>query len=334
MQHSFAMPRQNAAPECRARMPRQNAAPECRANRLRAFTLIELLVVIAIIAILAAILFPVFAKARENARRSSCASNLKQMGIAVQQYVQDYDEKLPGIFEPVPHANKPDVYIICQPYIKSLQVFFCPDRGGQHWLTAYKAGQPGGHSAGDFMCDDGVNKSDNCPGYGYNQGPVSDYGVGLLLAQKAPADTQRPGRSIASISSVSEVFAFGDTYDNGAQAITADNILGAVGNSTEYPDKTTFNSSQLRHDGRFNMAYMDGHVKSVLFKAGINGKYEFGFPRDPNLQLDYCANPDELITKDGADNAAGNMPSKDEPMGTPCRQLVKDVDSGTVWNNN
>ena len=63
-------------------------------NRV-AFTLIELLVVIAIIAILAAILFPVFGRARENARRSSCQSNMKQIGLAFAQYTQDYDERLP-----------------------------------------------------------------------------------------------------------------------------------------------------------------------------------------------------------------------------------------------
>lgn len=63
--------------------------------RLRALTLIELLVVIAIIAILAAILFPVFAQAREKARQTACLSNLKQVGLAVQMYAQDYDENIP-----------------------------------------------------------------------------------------------------------------------------------------------------------------------------------------------------------------------------------------------
>lgn len=69
---------------------------EMRAKR--GFTLIELLVVIAIIAILAAILFPVFSRARENARRASCQNNLKQIGTAIMQYTQDYDEKIPSLY--------------------------------------------------------------------------------------------------------------------------------------------------------------------------------------------------------------------------------------------
>ncbi len=89
----------------------------------RAFTLIELLVVIAIIAILAAILFPVFAKAREKARQSSCSSNHKQLGLALLQYAQDYDETLPTRYDSNALKQWSEV---CQPYIKNTQCLVCP----------------------------------------------------------------------------------------------------------------------------------------------------------------------------------------------------------------
>ena len=103
-------------------------------SRNRAFTLIELLVVIAIIAILAAILFPVFARARENARRATCQSNEKQIGLGLLQYTQDYDEKYPSIasghsdvdFYAEPGTIYPSVQSCVQPYIKSWQIFRCP----------------------------------------------------------------------------------------------------------------------------------------------------------------------------------------------------------------
>lgn len=112
-----------------------------RTRKSRGFTLIELLVVIAIISILASILFPVFARARENARRTSCASNLKQFGLAMMQYTQDYDETYPksvaGGFGANPPGGAQDLgsdgsfnkwmwQQILYPYHKSLQLFYCP----------------------------------------------------------------------------------------------------------------------------------------------------------------------------------------------------------------
>lgn len=99
-------------------------------RRIQGFTLIELLVVIAIIAILAAILFPVFARAREQARKASCMSNLKQLGLAITQYTQDYDEKFPNTpnnwaakTDPN-YSNTPKAAL--EPYTKSDQLWLCP----------------------------------------------------------------------------------------------------------------------------------------------------------------------------------------------------------------
>lgn len=97
-------------------------------NRKTGFTLIELLVVIAIISILAAILFPVFGRARENARRTSCLSNIKQIGLGFTQYFQDNDEQFP------PNKNEtawPGGAI--QPYLKSKQILRCPNDIGVKW---------------------------------------------------------------------------------------------------------------------------------------------------------------------------------------------------------
>jgi len=105
------------------------------------FTLIELLVVIAIISILASILFPVFARARENARRSSCMSNLKQIGLAVIQYTQDYDEYLPkeavygGPVLETGGAASGGLHLWMHsiwPYIKNAQVFNCPSANSDY----------------------------------------------------------------------------------------------------------------------------------------------------------------------------------------------------------
>lgn len=142
--------------------------------KCRAFTLIELLVVIAIIAILAAILFPVFARARENARRASCQSNCKQIGLGAMQYLQDYDEKFPlnmyggytttnqqtqndptmpgGIYK---SRNKSGANIgnyitwmdCIYPYVKSTQIFVCPSSVDRTTGSYGYSGTVGGASA-------------------------------------------------------------------------------------------------------------------------------------------------------------------------------------------
>ncbi|HEV2474186.1 MAG TPA: prepilin-type N-terminal cleavage/methylation domain-containing protein [Chthonomonadales bacterium] len=126
----------------------------------RAFTLIELLVVIAIIAILAAILFPVFAQARASARAISCVSNVKQFALGVLMYAQDYDEHIPLIDNngssyygccptggtscypdwgvPGTDPNEPDAMFagVVQPYIKNRQMTYCPEAGQTNWQAA------------------------------------------------------------------------------------------------------------------------------------------------------------------------------------------------------
>ena len=113
---------------------------ETSSVRKRGFTLIELLVVIAIIAILAAILFPVFQKVRENARRTACLSNLKQIGLGVTQYDQDFDEKGPNGQSPG-FGNGTGYALEIMPYIKSSGVFKCPDdTGGVQAVTPVSYG--------------------------------------------------------------------------------------------------------------------------------------------------------------------------------------------------
>ena len=111
----------------------------------RGFTLIELLVVIAIIAILAAILFPVFARAREKARQASCMSNLKQIGIAVRMYAQDHHDLLPMANEypasPPPadgyHQGPPAIYDVLDPYTRNKQIFRCPSYPDKEQTVGY-----------------------------------------------------------------------------------------------------------------------------------------------------------------------------------------------------
>lgn len=117
-----------------------------RSTPQQAFTLVELLVVVAIIAIVAGILFPVFARARENARRISCLSNLKQIGMATLQYNQDFDERMPlTLMDSFFNGGTMHTTWVetTQPYLKSMQVFRCPDDDDSSWTTPYSVWDDG-----------------------------------------------------------------------------------------------------------------------------------------------------------------------------------------------
>lgn len=136
----------------------------------KGFTLIELLVVIAIIAILAAILFPVFARARENARKAACMSNLKQIGLGMMMYIQDYDETYPVSWQSWVPTNQMYWYQIIDPYIKNEQVFVCPSAGqilDSSGNVQYSGGY--GYNVGGTWRESGSGPKGN--GFGYrNQG--------------------------------------------------------------------------------------------------------------------------------------------------------------------
>jgi prepilin-type N-terminal cleavage/methylation domain-containing protein/prepilin-type processing-associated H-X9-DG protein len=108
-------------------------------RRYRGFTLIELLVVIAIIAILAAILFPVFARAREQARKTRCLANLRQIGTALHMYCQDYDGILPTMaVKPSTEPGVPVMTEVLHPYTKNREIFRCPS-DSDYYKTEYSS---------------------------------------------------------------------------------------------------------------------------------------------------------------------------------------------------
>lgn len=200
---------------------------------LRGFTLIELLVVIAIIAILAAILFPVFAKAREKARQISCLSNTKQIGLGIMQYTQDNDEKLPwrqnnGMGDPTG-----DWEDVIYPYVKSAGVYSCPSNpSNQQTSYSWSATIP-------IMASYAVNRGARQPF------PDSGQGTVTLAQLVAPAST---------IAIVESTYRYAD-YD------VTDNQ-----GTTSYFDKALF----AGHTGTSNYAFLDGHSKAMRPMATLD----------------------------------------------------------------
>lgn len=215
------------------------------------FTLIELLVVIAIIAILAAILFPVFARARENARRAGCLSNLKQIGLATMMYTQDYDESYPYATTVIPtDANTPggiwftNIWAwqqVLYPYDKSMQVAVCPSSDSAYATIPYEG----------------------------------NYGANLLLIQYGHEAVPAPTPiKLSTVQAPANTYMFMDAgvygmQVNGQVVSTSSNnnqYLPGTGDAgtTSCVQTTSFFKSDCqsgRHFGGINMTFADGHAK-------------------------------------------------------------------------
>lgn len=248
--------------------------------RKKGFTLIELLVVIAIISILAAILFPVFARARENARRSSCMSNMKQMGLGFMMYTQDYDERMPNYYNALGVGNfifpsgavsnsvNDPWYIMIYPYIKNWQIYNDPSAGSEPQYT------------GRYTTYDSSGNTSTFFAYSYNfAGPYigsgltcpSTYNCGVNLGMYNPPGGNTPGANLASIEDPSGTICvidgseYGIHYDRSNLPTEADVEATGACSYTALSQQSL--CARARHLGTINTLFVDGHVKTMQWQT-------------------------------------------------------------------
>lgn len=248
----------------------------------RGFTLIELLIVIAVIAILAAILFPVFARARENARRAGCASNLKQQGLAILQYAQDYDEVMvPAWLDGTTGAGNgwngtngswgSDNFKwmdMIYPYVKSTQVFNCPSVANKtipFYVQASSANY--GHYAANLGYRSSGD-SKNPPFSYYRSDNVGNVPIRLSMIQAAATTVMvTETRSVSYSGAASCVMTFPSSSGSVANSFE----LREIGEDPAAPTIRTWVYSNNNPDGiigerhleTINVLWADGHVKAV-----------------------------------------------------------------------
>ncbi len=200
----------------------------------KGFTLIELLVVIAIIAILAAILFPVFARAREKARQTSCLSNMKQLGLATMMYVQDCDEMYPTRWKCCAGLQWPLAWPwVLEPYIMSRQIYICPTELGHPWY-----GQGTGYA--DWWT--GVPAEFVFPE------PIS-YGMNDRLNFFV---------SLGKVTRPAEKYMFLESTEYQPRSFLCDPWAACAGYATECAFDYALG---VRHNGGMNVTFCDGHAK-------------------------------------------------------------------------
>lgn len=256
----------------------------------KGFTLIELLVVIAIITILASILFPVFARARETARRSSCSSNLKQIGIGIMMYSQDYDERL---MQPWTGGNYAGIWatFLPKPYVGNRQILICPSykessntsesvyTGLGYYQTTY--GYNALYLAPDPGCPAGIDSGGNstagspCVNYassGNGSEPIQ------LSAMDAPSET-------LLLSESSIYSATGGGWVGGYYYIKPPSKwTGYDPNDSSTWKSDSFGRLWARHNETINVLYADGHVKALKLNALRNQNLWRAIKNPPNPQ--------------------------------------------------